>query len=494
MFPGDSDPNFEGTGGVFVEPWSETSASNPPADRRFVMSMGPVTLEAGGKNDFTMAVLWARAEEGGPEASVEVLRAACDEVQSLFDSCFEQVGCMDETALNFDADATVSLPGDCLAYEVGCGTEEAANWPSFDWTIQWMDDSWSGAFGMAADAPMLVIPGATFIEGIGDVTVASAVLVQVQALPVGLSADLPLALTPGQMSCIELSGNPEQVGTWPSVWELLVTTDTGQEHLLELPLSMVVAAAQGGGTLPGMTSQKVTKWEGAVTGYRKLRLTEVSEAELILSPSGKANEVTYEAGQGPIDVYVLEGTDELAEFSLGFDDIDHPEEIPFTLVNHTAADTRSGFSRNQTTLMSIQSGASPWPMTFWPTPMAQRGIARQRSHPPSLQPWLSGHEDEDGYSERNWIRSGRLEYQDAEVANEFLSPSATCMTKKRCMNPCWRARGRPIRLWRRPGLTSSIRRMTAFTRSFRGLHLPALDSPGCRSGTSQRPRRAFILC
>ena len=65
-------------------------------------------------------------------------------------------------------------------YEVGCGTEEAANWSLFDWTIQWMDDSWLGAFGMAADAPILVIP-ATFIEGIGDVTVASAVLVQVQA-------------------------------------------------------------------------------------------------------------------------------------------------------------------------------------------------------------------------------------------------------------------------------------------------------------------------
>ena len=421
MFPGDSDPNFEGTGGVFVEPWSETSASNPPADRRFVMSMGPVTLEAGGKNDFTMAVLWARAEEGGPEASVEVLRAACDEVQSLFDSCFEQVGCMDETALNFDADATVSLPGDCLAYEVGCGTEEAANWPSFDWTIQWMDDSWSGAFGMAADAPMLVIPGATFIEGIGDVTVASAVLVQVQALPVGLSADLPLALTPGQMSCIELSGNPEQVGTWPSVWELLVTTDTGQEHLLELPLSMVVAAAQGGGTLPGMTSQKVTKWEGAVTGYRKLRLTEVSEAELILSPSGKANEVTYEAGQGPIDVYVLEGTDELAEFSLGFDDIDHPEEIPFTLVNHTAADTAFGVFTESNNLNVYPNWgiAVAYDVLAYTNGINVASPVSGVIHHPS-NPWLSGHEDEDGYSERNWIRSGRLEYQDAEVANEFL--------------------------------------------------------------------------
>ena len=66
MFPGDSDPNLVGTGGVFVEPWSEITASNPPADRRFVMSMGPVSLEAGGKNDFTMAVLWRGPRKAAP--------------------------------------------------------------------------------------------------------------------------------------------------------------------------------------------------------------------------------------------------------------------------------------------------------------------------------------------------------------------------------------------------------------------------------------------
>ena len=457
--------------------------------------MGPVTLEAGGKNDFTMAVLWARAEEGGPEASVEVLRAACDEVQSLFDSCFDQVGCMDETALNFDADATVSLPGDCLAYEVGCGTEEAANWPSFDWTIQWMDDSWLGAFGMAADAPILVIPGATFIEGIGDVTVASAVLVQVQALPVGLSADLPLALTPGQMSCIELSGNPEQVGTWPSVWELLVTTDTGQEHLLELPLSMVVAVAQGGGTLPGMTSQKVTKREGAVTGYRKLRLTEVSEAELILSPSGKANEVTYEAGQGPIDVYVLEEPMSWPNFRWALTTSITQKKFHSRSSTTLRLTRRLGFSRSQTTFMSIPIGASPWPMTFWPTPMAStwRRPSAESSTIPPTRGFLDMRMKMDTVNETGFDQVGS-NTRTLKSKTNFWSPSTTCMTKKRCMNPCWRARGRPIRLWRRPELTSSTRRMTAFTRSFRGLHLPALDSPGCRSGTAQRPRRAFFLC
>ena len=46
------------------EGWPEVTADNPPADRRFIMSAGPVTLEAGARNDFTMAALWARDESG----------------------------------------------------------------------------------------------------------------------------------------------------------------------------------------------------------------------------------------------------------------------------------------------------------------------------------------------------------------------------------------------------------------------------------------------
>ena len=88
MFGGETDPYFYGTGGVPTGPegWTEVTAGNPPADRRFIMSAGPVTLEAGARNDFTMAALWAR-DESGSGMSVELLQAASDEVQALFDSC-----------------------------------------------------------------------------------------------------------------------------------------------------------------------------------------------------------------------------------------------------------------------------------------------------------------------------------------------------------------------------------------------------------------------
>lgn len=83
MFPGDTDPNFVG------QTWTEQSAGNVPDDRRFVQSAGPFTLEPGAVNNVTSGVVWARANEGGAWASVELMRLADDKAQKLFDVCFE---------------------------------------------------------------------------------------------------------------------------------------------------------------------------------------------------------------------------------------------------------------------------------------------------------------------------------------------------------------------------------------------------------------------
>ena len=91
MFPGDTDPFNWGTGGESVEPWTEVSSGNPPADRRFIQAAGPFTLEPGDHNNITMGVVWARATAGDPEESVKLLRIADDKAQALFDNCFEIV-------------------------------------------------------------------------------------------------------------------------------------------------------------------------------------------------------------------------------------------------------------------------------------------------------------------------------------------------------------------------------------------------------------------
>lgn len=62
MFPGNSDPLGFGFGGsaanpVVMPPWDEESSGNPPGNRRALLTMGPVTLEPGDFNEFTLVTL-----------------------------------------------------------------------------------------------------------------------------------------------------------------------------------------------------------------------------------------------------------------------------------------------------------------------------------------------------------------------------------------------------------------------------------------------------
>ncbi|MCL1851394.1 MAG: hypothetical protein FWF70_08355 [Bacteroidetes bacterium] len=76
--------------------WSElkpdgnnTSQSNNPDDRRFMQSAGPFTLQQGACNYITVGVPWARALQGGVEASITLLLVADDKCQALFENCFK---------------------------------------------------------------------------------------------------------------------------------------------------------------------------------------------------------------------------------------------------------------------------------------------------------------------------------------------------------------------------------------------------------------------
>ena len=99
MFPGDSDPCNWGTDGVRPNNgynqdgkyWTDSEAGNEAADRRFMQSAGPFTLKPGAVNYITFGVPWARANSGGPLASVELLRVTDDKCQALFDNCFKVI-------------------------------------------------------------------------------------------------------------------------------------------------------------------------------------------------------------------------------------------------------------------------------------------------------------------------------------------------------------------------------------------------------------------
>lgn len=91
MFPGDSDPYNWGTNGVPQADWDEVAAGNIPDDRRFLQSSGPFTLLPGAVNFITTGAVWARATNGGPLASVRLVRQADDFAQALFNNCFKVV-------------------------------------------------------------------------------------------------------------------------------------------------------------------------------------------------------------------------------------------------------------------------------------------------------------------------------------------------------------------------------------------------------------------
>jgi hypothetical protein len=96
MFPSLTDVCNWGTKGVDPNPtqygadgWTEANVGNAAYDRRFMQSAGPFTLKPGAVNYITVGIPWARAAQGGAQASVELLKRADDKCQSLFENCFK---------------------------------------------------------------------------------------------------------------------------------------------------------------------------------------------------------------------------------------------------------------------------------------------------------------------------------------------------------------------------------------------------------------------
>ncbi|MCT4664734.1 MAG: T9SS type A sorting domain-containing protein [Flavobacteriales bacterium] len=123
MFPEDTDP-------AFSTPWTEQTAGNTPADRRFLTSAGPFTLEPNVVNDITTGLVWARASSGGPFASVAKLKAADDKAQALFDNCFKVLD--GPTSPNLDI---VSLDQELVFQIIGVGNNENESYEDEDVTL-----------------------------------------------------------------------------------------------------------------------------------------------------------------------------------------------------------------------------------------------------------------------------------------------------------------------------------------------------------------------
>ena len=115
MFPGNTDTSF-------TQEWTEVTAGNVPADRRFLQSAGSFTLEAGAVNTITTGVIWARAKSGGQTASVNLLKIYDSAAQELFDANFNVLNgpdAPDLTVIELDKELIFTLSNGETSNNIG---------------------------------------------------------------------------------------------------------------------------------------------------------------------------------------------------------------------------------------------------------------------------------------------------------------------------------------------------------------------------------------
>lgn len=72
--------------------WSECACNNTAADRRYLQSSGPFTLEPGAVNNITVGAVWVRPSGVYPCPDFNsTIGVASDKAQALFDNCFDLV-------------------------------------------------------------------------------------------------------------------------------------------------------------------------------------------------------------------------------------------------------------------------------------------------------------------------------------------------------------------------------------------------------------------
>jgi hypothetical protein len=90
---GGSEPSnflFPDDPGLPLPAWSECSEGNDPFDRRYLQSSGPFTLQPGAKNEVVVGVVWvSQGNQAGCAANFNLIKAADEKAQALFDSDFQ---------------------------------------------------------------------------------------------------------------------------------------------------------------------------------------------------------------------------------------------------------------------------------------------------------------------------------------------------------------------------------------------------------------------
>jgi hypothetical protein len=100
MYPGNTDPNGFGTGGIPQAAWDEVSAGNAFGDRRGIGSAGPFLLNAGATISLSYAYVYGRGSNG-PASSVIAMQAAADSARNFYNTTLVNACNPTPTALGY---------------------------------------------------------------------------------------------------------------------------------------------------------------------------------------------------------------------------------------------------------------------------------------------------------------------------------------------------------------------------------------------------------
>ena len=352
MFPGDTDPYGWGTDGLITsdnwddpEGWTENSSGNTPADRRFLQSAGPFTLEPGATNRITTGVIWARATAGDNLASVDLIRLADDKAQALFDNCFKVLNGPDapdvevveldqELVLNLSNGTTsnnflekyiefdpliISPPGENWDPYYRFQGYQVYQLSSFSVSVTDLDDPSKARLVYQSDIEDTV---ANLVNYNFDVTIGANVpTLEVSASNQGIGHSVTITEDQFALGNKKLVNNQTYyfmaVAYGYNKFKDYDPTDPnkldGQQRpykagrknikvysgIPHKPFTSVMNAEVGDGV-------ELKKILGAGNGGFELSLTEETEAEILTSSDYKSEEPIYQAGTGPVDIKVID--------------------------------------------------------------------------------------------------------------------------------------------------------------------------------------------
>jgi len=482
MFPGDTDPNHFGTSGVITEPWTEVSSGNPPADRRFMQSAGPFTLEPGDYNNITVGVVYARATTGDPVASVDAVRVADDKAQALFDNCFELVSGPDapdvvvreleneiilqwtnENPLSNNYNENYSLIDPTIPEVAPDGTpytEQERSYSFQGYLIYQLANEGVAASDLEDISQARLIAQCDVQDDVSniinyerDATTGQIVAsLKVQGANQGVFHSLRVIQDAFALGAPQLINHKTYYFMilaygYNNYSDFSFVTLGGQDEaflpsrkaaLLEIPLIRAIphrTAPENGGTIINAgygDGVPLVRLEGTGNGKNLLNLSSTTENEILSAPY-YAEEAEYLPGGGPVQVKVVDPLRVPAgEFELSLADTlgeFNTDSMYWKLENLTTGDIDSSFNAfstiNEDLLLDYGLSITWGQYEYFNEDgvvIAHKTDLLESSieFADPLNPWFTGIPDVDGFDDLNWIRSGTVESTDNTPEEEAI--------------------------------------------------------------------------